>query len=111
MTTLTEDARQALLVVYADIDAEGGGDPGEGEDFNRGFRVGLELALEKIDQMLNAEEEPDPAWIAEGLARLRRTISSSLTPPPQDEGRSPSAREAPADQNPHPPILAREEPK
>lgn len=71
MTALTDDARRALAAAYADIDAEGGDHPEESAEFNQGFRVGLELALVKIDQMLNADEEPNEAWIAEGLSRLR----------------------------------------
>lgn len=79
MSALSEDARRALLAVYASIDAEDGEPlPGESADFARGFSTGLELALVNINMALNADQEPDAAWIAEGWSRLKAAMDKAV---------------------------------
>lgn len=78
--SVSDEVRGALLALYATIDADGGDDPDEGEEFNRGYRTGLEMALVRLDEALNAGLPPDDAWIAEGLSRLRAALS------PKQEG-------------------------
>lgn len=68
---LSDGMRDLLLALYGAIEAEGGEDPDENEDFDRGYATGLEMALLQIDQLLNADVEPDAAWIEEGLKRFR----------------------------------------